>query len=202
MPNTVPKPYSTRDWTLRLGYFAGITMGFSCLAVAAIYLFVYHQSNADAVNSALAKMEGKSLDTLRFDLTLKARLYTSGMALLSCGMFVGMAFGFLGFALFLLGVDGAIEVRAKSGGAEPDGTSPGKGWGLQITQLAPGAFVILIAAVVVCFCASNRPVFRTSATLATGTGSSEGEGEGEDPAVSAAMGGRQGHHSKKKAQDE
>lgn len=41
-----------------------------------------------------------------FQVAVVAQMYLARVQLLSCGIFVGMAFGFLGFGLFLLGIKG------------------------------------------------------------------------------------------------
>lgn len=74
------------------------------------------------------------------------QLYVARILLLSCGVVVGMALGFLGFALFLLGVEGTQDV---------EGTAPSLT--LKLARLSPGAFVIICSAVLVGVCVT-RPL--------------------------------------------
>jgi hypothetical protein len=45
---------------------------------------------------------------------MTARLTMADVGLNSCGVFAGLSLGFLGFALFLLGIKGEMDVRASS----------------------------------------------------------------------------------------
>jgi hypothetical protein len=56
-----------------------------------------------------------------------------------------MAFGFLGFALFLLGIGGSIDAEAAGGAAVR----------IQVAKISPGAFVMLCAAILVGLCATT-----------------------------------------------
>jgi hypothetical protein len=77
-----------------------------------------------------------------------AQILVAQIALLSCGIFVGMAFGFLGFALFLLGIRAEMDVDARS-----------EVYQMKLARLSPGVFVLLCAAVMITFCATHESEF-------------------------------------------
>jgi hypothetical protein len=64
----------------------------------------------------------------------------------SCGIICGAAFGFLGFALFLLGAKGDMDAAFQDSQHK-----------VQLERMAPGSFVIFIAAILIGVC-SIHPV--------------------------------------------
>jgi hypothetical protein len=124
---------------LNIGFMAGIVLSVFCLGIAGYYLLSYqhYASTAlEALNSPVA-VEPRNM---------MLHMYMSRVLLQSCGLAVGMAFGFLGFSLFLLGV------------------------GIQVARISPGAFVMLCSAILVGLCATrNIPA-------QMGEGAPEGQG--------------------------
>jgi hypothetical protein len=126
-----------RAGLINLAFVVGILLAIFCLGIAAFYLLRYldYATGAlQAINQSNGQQE-----------MLILHMYMSRVLLQSCGLAVGMAFGFLGFSLFLLGVDGNIDASATSGG----------GVGLQVARLSPGAFVMLCSAILVGICATR-----------------------------------------------
>jgi hypothetical protein len=122
---------------INLAFIVGILMAIVCLIIAATYLLrylAYATGALEAINASQGRPE-----------MLMLHMYMSRVLLQSCGLAVGMAFGFLGFSLFLLGVNGSIDASATSGG----------GLGLQVARLSPGAFVMLCSAILVGICATR-----------------------------------------------
>jgi hypothetical protein len=77
-------------------------------------------------------------------LSITSRMYMGTLAYKSCGLFVGMAFGFLGFALFLFGIRDLMAVKGTYGKAS-----------LDIAKMSPGAFVILCASIIIAICVAR-----------------------------------------------
>src|SRR3954466_9453009 len=118
-------------------FVVGILLAIFCLGIAAFYLLrylAYATGALEAINASHGRPE-----------MLMLHMYMSRVLLQSCGLAVGMAFGFLGFSLFLLGVNGSIDASATSGG----------GVGLQVARISPGAFVMLCSAILVGICATR-----------------------------------------------
>lgn len=129
------------------GFKVAVSIASICLLSGAAYLFYFTIATNQSM-VALANGEHDSLTALQ--LGLHGRAVTARLVLLSCGVFVGMSFGFLGFALFLLGVRGAIEAKVES-----------ESYQIHLSRLSPGVFVILVSAVLVGFCATRKVDFLT-----------------------------------------
>lgn len=120
------------DDFLKFGYRAGILLAFIGIIASAIYLFVFISTSPDASSfTNQINLIGLSMDMrLRF---------------LSTAIFVGMSFGFLGFALFLIQAKGDVDLDAET-----------KDYKIKIARLSPGLFVILCATVIIVVCATFR----------------------------------------------
>jgi hypothetical protein len=141
-------------YVLNTGFLAGLVMAFVCLALAALYLNKFLVDTNTAVTALLATPPTTDIGAHLLRTALNARLVTARLALLSCGVFVGMGFGFLGFALFLVGVRGDSELNARY--------SSGR---LTLTRLAPGVLVILCATLLIGICATRETPFQSSAVV-------------------------------------
>jgi hypothetical protein len=130
-----------------VGFVAGILLAFACFVAAAAYLFKFLGRTSTSMQDLLgmaSSQDGASFHDLVM-LSMNTQMVTNKMALLSCGVFSGMAFGFLGFALFLIGARGNIELNAE-----------GVGHKVQVSNLAPGLFVILCAAGMISLSVTQR----------------------------------------------
>ena len=115
----------SNDKFLIWGYKAAILLSFLGMIGSALYLFVFQLYQADPT----------SYDN---EIPLIGLTAAMQMRLLSTAIFVGMSFGFLGFALFLIQAKGAVDIDASSESHK-----------IKITQLSPGLFVILCATVII-----------------------------------------------------
>jgi hypothetical protein len=86
-----------------------------------------------------------SMDLQKLQPILLARAGLWKFILQSCGIISGVAFGFLGFGLFLLGAKGEMDASFADSQHK-----------VQLTRMAPGSFVILIAAVLIGACSLNK----------------------------------------------
>jgi hypothetical protein len=73
-------------------------------------------------------------------------MFTSKVMLQSCGIVAGIAFGFLGFCLFLMWIEGQIDAELTNS----DGIR------LNVTRLAPGAFILMLATILIGVCGTTR----------------------------------------------
>ena len=139
-------------------FAAAVLLAIGGFVVVAIYLFQYLHHSFDSFNTAslasLAQLigDGKSTDPnasadslTRLQDVLVARAGIWKFVLQSCGIMAGTAFGFLGFGLFLLGAKGDM-----------DATFSDSSHKVQLSRMAPGSFVIFMAAVLIGFCSLNK----------------------------------------------
>ena len=100
------------------------------------------------IDGLLARAGTPGVTEVLIQLGINAALVSARLALLSCGVFVAMAFGFLGFGLFLIGVKGEIEA---SGNTET--------FGFKVARMSPGVFVMTATLLLVGVCVTHRTPF-------------------------------------------
>lgn len=120
---------------LNIGFLFALVLSASCFTFSAFYLYKYLSITSTAVDSIIQEMRDVPAS---MQLALGARLAVAKYSLSSCGVVTGLAFGFLGFALFLLGIQGTMDVQAREGEKT-----------VQLARVAPGTFVIICAAVLI-----------------------------------------------------
>jgi hypothetical protein len=126
------------NWLFAIGFITALVLALLSLGCGAVYLWHY----LDKCTALLKSGTDPHL--------LALSVSVIKVALLSCGVFVGMAFGFLGFALFLLGVRDDMDLEAKGTDRQ------GKEFSLRLIRLAPGTLVLLCAAVLIGVCCTHR----------------------------------------------
>jgi hypothetical protein len=151
---------------LNIGFGFALAVAAACLTLSAWYLFTFLQATNSGVESVLRSALQSSTPTSVIQLSILARTAMARFALLSCGVCVGMGFGFLGFALFLLGIKGEMDVEARHENAQ-----------IKAARMAPGVFVMLCATVLIGVCIT----FRTQYEWGGG-----GPGKAQPPAASAS----------------
>jgi len=136
---------------LAFGFVKGVVLAVACLALSAWYLIAFERQTTAIVSNVLAGAHDVSSpqEITITELGLNVHAYVARILLLSCGIFVGMAFGFLGFSLFLMGVQGDIAASARG----PNEMS------FSVARLSPGIFAILCAAILVGICATHAVDF-------------------------------------------
>ena len=120
------------------GFFIGVFFAALCFVIAGYYLYSYLSYVTDAVDTLTARPNVPTG-------ILVLQTAMAQVLLQSCGLAVGMAFGFLGFSLFLLGIGGNMDASAAHGGV-----------GVQVARISPGAFVMLCSAILVGLCATQH----------------------------------------------
>jgi hypothetical protein len=147
--------YGFSRWVLNTGFIFGLVLAAACLYMAAHYMLTYEEiSSRDVtkvVEGTMQKGAGAKSDSdyKMIRMALTTNMYIARVLLISCGMFIGLSFGFLGFCLFLFGVKGDVD-------ASLEATVKYK---IQLARLSPGLFVILCATIIVSVCLTrNLPV--------------------------------------------
>jgi len=131
---------------LNTGFIFALVVAGACLTVSTWYLFTFLQATNSAIEGVLRTAQDRpETPATVTQLGILARTAMARFALLSCGVSVGMGFGFLGFALFLLGIKGEMEVSAQNEAAN-----------VKFARMAPGVFVILCASVLIAVCITFR----------------------------------------------
>lgn len=140
---------------LNAGFFAALVLAGVCLVGSMVYLASFLYSTQAAMDDILTKAATTNVNFYLVELAVNARMVTARIALLSCGITVGMSFGFLGFALFLIGVKGEMDVEAQN-----------EKYSVKIARMAPGGFVILCAVVLIAVCVTRSTPFSYTRTPA------------------------------------
>lgn len=133
---------------LNIGFVFALVLAAACLTGSTFYLYSFFASTTQKIDGLLAKAGQPGVTEVLLQLGINAALVSARLALLSCGVFIGMAFGFLGFALFLIGIKGEIEAS---------GTH--ESFSFKIARISPGAFVITCTMVLIGICVTHRTPF-------------------------------------------
>lgn len=131
------------QYLLNIGFVFALLLSTVCLFLSAYYLFNFLTDTNDAMARLITGADGK-LDPASLRVAITGRLAMARFALISCGMFVGIAFGFLGFALFLLGIRNEVDASAVH-----------ENFQIKFVRLSPGLLVILCATVLVGICVTR-----------------------------------------------
>jgi hypothetical protein len=140
---------------LDIGFGAALVLASLCLLMSAWYLFRFLSATNTGIAALLENPSALSTDQTVLQLAINSRVVMTRFALLSCGVFVGMAFGFLGFALFLMGIKGEMDVSAQA-----------ESFTIKIARMSPGVFVLLCAAILIGVCATHSSSFQYTQTRA------------------------------------
>lgn len=127
----------------------GVTLASVCLLSALITLawFMFLMSGTMEAMSelidTLIKDPTQNASTLRY--AVAARIALTHESLVASGVMVGVAFGFVGFALFVMGITGAAEIEGKT-----------RDYSFALKNAAPGLVLLVVAAVLIAVCISQR----------------------------------------------
>jgi hypothetical protein len=124
-------------------FVAAVVLAIAGFIVVAVYLFRYFNHALGAFSAPtmtqLANMAPNAMQSM-----LLARTGLWKFILQSCGIVSGVALGFLGFALFLLGAKGDMDAAFDDSQHK-----------VQLSRMAPGSFVLLIAAILIGLCSTK-----------------------------------------------
>lgn len=133
---------------INVGFAVALVLSLSCLLMSAGYLFSFLRNTNNSVEKLLDQGNKQSVNQSLVETAIYSRLATTRITFLSCGVFVGMSFGFLGFALFLMGIKEEMDVSGSS-----------DSYKLKISRMSPGAFVILLSVILIAFCVAHQMPF-------------------------------------------
>lgn len=147
---------------LSVGFVFALVLSLLCLGLSVFYLFQYLNSANTGITQVLDKVATQQikLETGQLEVLINGRLVMARLGLLSCGVLAGVAFGFLGFALFLLGIKETMDVSFDS-----------VSYKANVARMSPGVFLIVIAAVLIGVCVSRETPFNYSIEEARPTSS-------------------------------
>jgi hypothetical protein len=138
--------FASSEKLIRQGFFAAVLLSMLGFAAVVAYLFYCkHEMNVAFTSDAVSALHTKLGDYGEERLFLFVHLGVWQYALQSCGVMAGVVFGFLGLALFLLGIQGDINGKAKA-----------SGYTIQLNHLAPGTLVIVASAILIGICATRH----------------------------------------------
>lgn len=125
-------------------FAAAVVLALAAFAAVGVYLFNYLNHAVAAFDSSnVEQLTRANFYAMQDILLAKAGLWK--FILQSCGIMAGVAFGFLGFALFLLGVKGDMDAEYRN-----------RQHKIQLSRMAPGTFVILMASALIGVCSTGK----------------------------------------------
>jgi len=129
---------------LRYGFYAGLVLATLCFAFTVIYISLYSFTTTKTFDQHHGEyVDAKSHPNLNS--VLLARTAQNKTLLQSCGIVAGIAFGFLGFSLFLLGIEGTSDVAGKM-----------EDYTVTLNKVAPGSLILIAAIVLIAVSATHR----------------------------------------------
>lgn len=138
---------------LSVGFVFALVLAVICLSLSLFYLFQYLNSANTGITQVLDKVAAQQikLEVGQLEVLINGRLVMARLGLLSCGVLAGVAFGFLGFALFLLGIKETMDVSFEADSYKANAA-----------RMSPGVFLIVVAAVLIGVCATRETPFNYS----------------------------------------
>jgi len=138
---------------LNAGFVFALVLALLCLIFSSFYLFQYLRSANTGITQLLDKVAVKQieLETGQLEVLINGRLVMGRLGLLSAGVSAGLSFGFLGFALFLLGIRESMDVSFEH-----------VNYKANAARMSPGVFLIIVAAFLIGVCATRETPFNYS----------------------------------------
>jgi hypothetical protein len=133
------------DRVLNMGFLFGLALAGLALLLAGGYLISFLVSTNSSLERLIQSASESTVSEPTLRVSITARMILVKMVLLSCGIFVGLAFGFLGFSLFLIGIKGEMHVEAQA-----------ESYRVRMMRMYPGVFIILCATVLVAICVLSK----------------------------------------------
>jgi hypothetical protein len=143
---------------LNIGFVGAVALAGVLFLGTVLYLGILLSSASTNIGTLAQEVNSGKIPAESVSTVIAAQMMVVKMTLLSCGVFVGAAIGFLGFSLLLLGIKGAMSLEVSRAG-----------WQAKLVNLAPGAFVILCAAILVGICATGDLSLATNFSASPGS---------------------------------
>lgn len=130
-------------WLLNTGFLVALVLAAACLAAAGYYLYQFQTSTQNSMQTAITQaIKGKAVSDSGVSMFSNLVLmYLTRLQLQSCGIVIGLAFGFLGFALFLLGIQSPMSAAGNTATLS-----------LRLVSISPGVFVLLCSTILIGIC--------------------------------------------------
>jgi hypothetical protein len=131
---------------LTAAFFAMLVMAFACLCSATIYVYKF-QLSLGAIPSSISNVSEPGVLTRSLaeqEVIALSIAYEKRIELLSTAVSVGLSFGFLGFALIVIGVRGDISAEGAHGP-----------FSVKFAHLSPGVLVIVAATILIGVCSTR-----------------------------------------------
>jgi len=138
---------SVPQMLLNAGFIFALVLAGVCLLVTAIYLYTFLRGMTTGIDPIVQALE-KSPTPGSLEVIINGRLVMARLSLLSCGIFVGISFGFLGFALCLLGVKESTDVDLET-----------DTYKAKFARMSPGVLIIICSSILTGFCATRQTPF-------------------------------------------
>lgn len=126
------------DWGFAIALFMAVVLMFS----GAAFLLIYQLGETKSINDLL----DSGLTDAALANSGAIRLAHAGLVFNSCGLFVGWAIAFLGFAMFLADARGSIDASADVVGRK-----------VELRNAPPGVITVVCATAIVITCMLQRP---------------------------------------------
>jgi hypothetical protein len=132
---------------LNVAFIFALVLAGVCLVFSAVYLYVYLKGTMTGIDSMSQALE-KNPAVGAIEVMINGRLVMARLSLLSCGIFVGVSFGFLGFALCLLGIKESIDVDLET-----------DTYKAKFARMSPGVLIIICSSILTGVCATRETPF-------------------------------------------
>lgn len=129
---------------LSVGFITAIVLAGLLFLGTIVYLAFFLSTASTSITMLIQDVNTDRIPADSVPVVITAQMMVVKMTLLSCGIFVGAAVGFLGFSLLLLGIKGTMSTDGSKAGLQA-----------KLVNLAPGALVLLCAAILVGVCATG-----------------------------------------------
>jgi hypothetical protein len=144
---TVPQTF------LNAAFVFALVLAALCLLFSALYLYSFLRGTSAGLDPVVQNMQtNQSPGSL--EVLINGKLVLARISLLSCGIFVGIAFGFLGFSLCLLGIKESIDVDLQS-----------DTYKAKFARMSPGVLIIVCSSILTGFCATRETQFWYEKTI-------------------------------------
>lgn len=132
---------------LNVAFVFALALAGVCLVMSAVYLFAFLRSTNVSIETIVQNI-GTTQSPGQLEAAINGRLVVARIALLSCGILVGLSFGFLGFALFLLGIRESINVDVDM-----------DTYKAKFARMSPGVLIIICSSILIGVCATRQTPF-------------------------------------------
>jgi hypothetical protein len=170
---TVPQKF------LNVAFVFALVLAAICLLFSALYLYSFLRGTSAGLDPVVQNLQTNQIPGA-LEVVINGKLVMARISLLSCGIFVGISFGFLGFSLCLLGIKESIDVDLES-----------DTYKARFARMSPGVLIIVCSSILTGFCATRETPFWYEKTMnANVTGQVTSSDESNGTTDKSGFGGR------------